>query len=104
MERIHAGLEDVGFEAPASVKQATICSKSGLLAGKGCPSITEYFEAATIPTTRCTQHYVAPTATPTPTPEKDEEEDNQTKPTAAPTKTPTQAPTQAPESPDSGEG
>lgn len=99
MERIHAGLEDVGFEVPANVKQATICSKSGLLAGKGCPSTTEYFDAATIPTTRCTKHYVAPTPTPTPTPEKDEEEDqdnNQQKPTTTPTQKPTQTPTQAP--------
>lgn len=74
MNRIHEGLSDPGFPVPASVQEATVCSKSGLLAGSGCPKITEYFEKSSIPTERCTQHYVAPRpqaprSTPKPAPE-----------------------------------
>lgn len=105
MERIHAGLEDPGFEPPSSVKQATVCSESGLLAGKGCKSITEYFDQSNVPKTRCTQHYVAPTPTPTPSatpaPETDENGNQLTKPTPEPTKAPDKEPEQPPK-PDEG--
>ena len=105
MERIHAGLEDPGFEPPSSVKQATVCSESGLLAGKGCKSITEYFDQSNVPKTRCTQHYVAPTPTPTPSatpaPETDENGNQLTKPTPEPTKAPDKEPEQ-PSKPDEG--
>lgn len=60
MNRIHADLTDVEFTPPDSVTEATICSKSGLLAGSGCPTMTEYFEKSTIPTERCTSHYSPP--------------------------------------------
>ena len=69
MGRIHADLPYVDFEIPSTVKQATICTSSGLLAGSGCPTRTEYFETSTIPTVRCTRHYVAPTPPPLPSPE-----------------------------------
>ena len=69
MDRIHADLPYVDFEIPSTVKQATICTSSGLLAGSGCPTRTEYFETSTIPTVRCTRHYVAPTPPPLPSPE-----------------------------------
>ncbi|MBS6194324.1 MAG: PBP1A family penicillin-binding protein [Clostridiales bacterium] len=69
MNRIHADLPSADFQMPSNVQQATICSESGLLSGLGCTPQTEYFEASTIPTTRCTQHYVPPTPEPTPTPD-----------------------------------
>lgn len=68
MGRIHSELPSADFEIPSNVQQATICSESGLLAGLGCSTRTEYFESSTIPTTRCTQHYVPPTPEPTPIP------------------------------------
>lgn len=78
MGRIHSELPSADFEIPSNVQQATICSESGLLAGLGCSTRTEYFESSTIPTTRCTQHYVPPTPEPTPIPT----------PTEAPLETP----------------
>lgn len=69
MSRVHEDLPYKDFEQPDSVEKVTICAESGLLAGLGCPTTTEYFESSTVPTTRCTQHYVPPTPTPTPTPE-----------------------------------
>ena len=93
MNRIHENLPDVGFQAPSSVKEVTICAESGLLAGSGCTPIREYFELSQIPTIRCTQHYVPPTPTPTPTPSVTPE------PTAEPSQTPepTEEPSQTPE-------
>lgn len=90
MNRIHQDLPDVGFKAPTSVKEVTICSETGLLAGNGCPRAKEYFELSQVPTTRCTQHYVPPTPTPTPTPSATPA------PTATPSPTPTAEPTQEP--------
>lgn len=69
MTRVHENLPYKDFEQPDSVEKVTICAESGLLAGLGCPTTTEYFESSTVPTSRCTQHYVPPTPTPTPTPE-----------------------------------
>lgn len=68
MGRIHENLPAAEFEVPSNVEQATICASSGLLAGLGCSTRTEYFESSTIPTVRCTQHYVPPTPEPTPEP------------------------------------
>lgn len=90
MNRIHQDLPDVGFKAPTSVKEVTICSETGLLAGNGCPRAKEYFELSQVPTTRCTQHYVPPTPTPTPTPSATPT------PTPTPSPTPTAEPTQEP--------
>ncbi|MDO4616509.1 MAG: transglycosylase domain-containing protein [Lachnospiraceae bacterium] len=68
------------FSVPETVQQTTLCARTGLLAGRGCSTITEYFDTSTIPGSTCTQCYVAPTPTPTPAP------------TATPTPTPTPAP------------
>ena len=95
MSRIHQELPSADFEVPSNVKQATICAESGLLAGMGCSTRTEYFDVSTIPTARCTQHYVpptpeptpVPTVTPTPTPEAG------TDPNAPVTETPAATPT-----------
>lgn len=55
---------DPGFTKPASVSEATICKSSGLLAGSGCPTMTEYFAEGTVPTSKCSNHYVAPAPAP----------------------------------------
>lgn len=68
MERIHEGLPDIGFEEPDTVKKATICADSGLLAGSGCRRATEYFALDSVPTKRCTRHYVPPAPAQTPDP------------------------------------
>lgn len=68
MSQIHEGLEPKQFEVPDNITKATICSESGLLAGLGCSTRTEYFETSTVPTSRCTSHYVPPTPEPTPIP------------------------------------
>ena len=54
MTRIHEGLPATDFTMPTSVEQATICAKSGLLAGSHCKKITEYFARSTIPFSQCT--------------------------------------------------
>ncbi|MGI6007948.1 MAG: transglycosylase domain-containing protein [Ruminococcus sp.] len=56
MNRIHENLPDVDFQMPDSVTEATVCEISGKLASSGCPTVTEYFEKATLPTERCTSH------------------------------------------------
>ncbi|NCB92788.1 MAG: glycosyl transferase [Clostridia bacterium] len=71
MNRIHTDLPTAEFEMPSDVQKATICAGTGLLAGLGCPTRTEYFATDSIPTTRCTQHYVPPTPEPTPVPTED---------------------------------
>ena len=67
MNEIHEGLADMDFETSATVQEATICTKTGLLARSSCPSITEYFAVSDLPTERCRGHYTAPASTPTPT-------------------------------------
>lgn len=60
MERVHENLSYSDFEMPSDVKQATICSASGLLAVSGlCDStaITEYFAEDTIPEESCSTSY-----------------------------------------------
>lgn len=82
MSQVHKNLEYKEFEVPSNIREATICSETGLLAGMGCPTTTEYFEVSGIPTVRCTSHYIAPTPDPTPTPT----------PTPTPEVTPTPTP------------
>ena len=60
MTRVHEGLSDPGFPVPDNVERVTICKSSGLLAGSGCPRAEEFFEQSTVPTKRCTAHYVPP--------------------------------------------
>ena len=54
MKRIHEDLPPLDFQIPASVEKATICKKSGLLAGSHCSSLTEYFARSTVPSAQCT--------------------------------------------------
>ena len=56
MDRVHEGLEYKDFSMPSSVEQKTICTKTGLLAVDGCPSLTEYFAKGTVPTQSCSGH------------------------------------------------
>ena len=92
MNEIHEGLADMDFETSATVQEATICTKTGLLARSSCPSITEYFAVSDLPTERCKGHYTAPTSTPTPTEAPQE--------TPAPPETPADPPSNTPETPD----
>ncbi len=55
MNRIHEGKDDIGFSTPSSVTKSTVCAVTGLLPGSGCQTITEYFDAASLPTKKCTQ-------------------------------------------------
>ncbi len=89
MTRIHEGLEDKDFEVPSSVEKLTICTESGLLAGVGCKTTTEYFARTNAPTERCTDHVPTPTPTPTPTATPT--------PTTTPTPTPTPTTTSTPD-------
>ena len=103
MNRIHANLQDQEFAQPSTVEQATICTESGLLAGNGCSRTTEYFDSATVPTQRCTQHIPKPTPTPTPQPtarptEEPQQETTDPEPTEVPEpETPDPEPTEVPE-------
>ncbi|MBQ8304837.1 MAG: PBP1A family penicillin-binding protein [Blautia sp.] len=56
MNRIHEGLPYQDFYMPSSVQEASICSESGLLPTDYCPTITEYFDKATMPTEYCDYH------------------------------------------------
>lgn len=56
MNRIHEDLPDKAFEQPSTVDKVTICEDSGLLAGKGCTRIKEYFDEENVPKKTCTQH------------------------------------------------
>ena len=95
MTRIHEGLENKTFEAPETVQSALICSVSGLLAGKGCPTTTEYFSTTNMPTTRCKAH--EPTPTPTPKPTATPTPTGSVTPTPSTSVTPTEIPTSDPE-------
>lgn len=109
MTRIHEGETNKGFEMPSSVEKVRICADSGLLAGVGCRTTTEYYSKDNMPETRCTRHVPTPTPTPkptatptptpsataTPTPEATPE------PTEAPAPTEEPAPTEAPTEPES---
>ena len=108
MNEIHEGLADMDFETSATVPEATICTKTGLLARSSCPSITEYFAVSDLPTERCKGHYTAPASTPTPTRTPSAASTPQTTPTPteapqetpAPTETPADPPSNTPETPD----
>lgn len=64
MTRIHEGFADTGFEVPASVEQAAVCRKSGMLPSpgvceadpRGSAVHTEYFAKGTVPTEVCDHH------------------------------------------------
>ncbi len=56
MNRIHEDLPDKEFKMPETVKEASVCSISGYLPSSGCPTTTEYFEEAALPTKRCQSH------------------------------------------------
>ena len=108
MNEIHEGLADMDFETSATVQEATICTKTGLLARSSCPSITEYFAISDLPTERCKGHYTAPASTPTPTRTPSAASTPQATPTPtetpqetpAPPETPADPPSNTPETPD----
>lgn len=64
MNRVHEGMEDPGFSAPASIETAEICRKSGKRAVSGVCNAdprgnavyTEYFAKGTAPTEVCDKH------------------------------------------------
>ncbi len=56
MSRIHEPLEYKEFDSTAHMVKKTVCSYSGLLPGKGCPTATEYFTEDSIPTKYCPGH------------------------------------------------
>ncbi len=98
MERIHEELEYQDFTMPDSVEKATVCSVTGKMPSNGCPTVTEYFETAALPTSHCdgshsgvTVPTPANTITETPTP------------TPSETPTPTASPTPTPEETDTDE-
>ena len=64
MERIHSDLDEKDFEVPSSVKKATICRKTGLLAVSSCPTVTEYFATDELPDEHCSGHVVSRPSTP----------------------------------------
>lgn len=71
MSRIHEDLEYKEFTMPDSVEKATVCSATGKMPSGGCPTVTEYFETATLPTSYCDGNHagvMTPTPTETPTP------------------------------------
>ncbi len=71
MARIHEDLEYKEFTMPDSVEKATVCSATGKMPSGGCPTVTEYFETAALPTSYCDGNHagvVTPTPTETPTP------------------------------------
>lgn len=78
MDRVHEGLENKDFEVPTSVEKKSICTRTGLLAVSGCPSITEYFATDTLPTQSCSGHYVAPNPEPDTTDEPTDNNGNTT--------------------------
>ena len=57
MERIHENLVDTEFKMPSTVEEASICTRTGLLATSSCNAVTEYFDRDQIPTQYCSGHY-----------------------------------------------
>lgn len=70
MERLHEDLPEKGIEQPKNVEKVTICEETGLLAGRGCTKVKEYFEESTVPEKTCRAHRF------TLFPEEDEEGEN----------------------------
>lgn len=96
MNKIHNGLSSDGFEAPASVKRTSICSKTGMLASVGCRYATSgYFIAGNIPSRFCKN--IHPGDEPTPTPEGATPDPNASA-SPAPTADTTASPSDAPAS------
>lgn len=56
MNRIHEDLPDKDFEQPSTVERAAVCADSGLLAGRGCTRVYEYFDQDNMPQETCTEH------------------------------------------------
>lgn len=56
MQRVHEGLEYREFTIPDTVVATKVCSYSGKLAGKNCPTRTEYFATDGAPDKYCTSH------------------------------------------------
>ena len=56
MNRIHEDLEDTEFEQPSTVERIRVCAQSGLLAGRGCSRVYEYFDQDNMPQETCTEH------------------------------------------------
>lgn len=56
MNRIHEDLPDRDFEQPSTVERTAVCAESGLLAGRGCIRIYEYFDQDNMPRETCTEH------------------------------------------------
>ncbi|MCR5419088.1 MAG: transglycosylase domain-containing protein [Lachnospiraceae bacterium] len=59
MEKLHENLPAKGFDMPADIVTASVCSESGKLPIAGvCPGTnTEYFAKGTVPTESCNVHY-----------------------------------------------
>ena len=57
MERIHENLVDTEFKMPSTVEEASICTRTRLLATSSCNAVTEYFDIDQIPTQYCSGHY-----------------------------------------------
>ncbi len=76
MSRIHESLEYKEFDSTSHMVKKTVCSYSGLLPGKGCPTTTEYFTEDSIPTKYCPGHK---TKTDEDTEDDDENEDDDKK-------------------------
>ena len=49
------GLEKKDFTMPEGISKASLCTFSGKLAGSSCQTKTEYFDAANMPSERCTE-------------------------------------------------
>ena len=68
MNRVHEGLDDIGFTMPASITQETVCRKSGNLPTGYCYSsgqiYTEYFDKNSVPYEACELHYSGGLRTP----------------------------------------
>jgi len=56
MNRIHEDLPNKDFEQPSTVERAAVCADSGLLAGRGCTRVYEYFDQDNMPQETCTEH------------------------------------------------
>ena len=87
MSRIHEDLEYQEFPISDSVEKTTVCSVTGKLPSGGCPTITEYFEKATLPSGYCDGNHSGVAV-----PSTADESNDTTTPTPTPTETPTPTP------------
>ena len=94
MSRVHEGLEYRDFEVPPDLQRITICTTSGLLAGRGCPTSTDLSPTSMVPTSHCAGHYVPPEPT-----EDDADATDTTGSESQDTATTTPEPTPPPEPP-----